>query len=102
VVAVLEQLFRLREGYLVREKSPSRNVGFFDFGFLGFDVAYEVKRDKTVVKSHAFRYFDFIIDSTTFLDKNNAFLADVLHSLSSEVPNVGIASGDGGLPQRRL
>ena len=59
-------------------------------------VVDEVGRQVAAVELHTFNHVQFVFQTGTFLDGDNAFLADLVHRIGDDVTHSGIAVGGNG------
>lgn len=62
----------------------------FELDFLALHIRYEMRADEPTVKPHPFSDLHLVLDGPAFLAGDDAFFADLLHSLCNEVANVDI------------
>ena len=76
-----------------RFSSHSTDQWFFKFDFLALRIHDEIGTNETSVEMHSLSDLNFILDHAAFLDGNDTFLANFLHSLHDEVTNMGVTIG---------
>jgi hypothetical protein len=63
------------------------------FNLLRLLVVDEVRRQVAAIELHAFDDVELILETRTFLDRDHAFLADLLHRGGDDVADVGVGVG---------
>src|SRR6204780_4745292 len=64
-------------------------------GLIGL-VVDEIRRQVATVELHAFDHLELVIESRTFLDRDHAFLADLLHRIRNRLADALIGVGGNG------
>src|SRR5699024_9917058 len=61
-----------------------KKVGVLQFRLHGLAVGDEVRRQVATVELHAFDHVEFVVQAGAFLDRDHAFLADLVHSIGND------------------
>ena len=80
-------------GDLLVDQQQERVFKLYRHGVL---VGHEVRREVAAVELHAFDHFQLVFEATTFIDGDDAFLADFLHGIGDDLTDVGVAVGGDG------
>jgi hypothetical protein len=59
-------------------------------------IGDKVRRDVAAVELHTFDHFELGLERLCFLDRDHAFITDLLHRIGNETPNLRIAIGRDG------
>src|SRR5450432_2992779 len=73
-----------------------QDVGIFHFNAHLVGVGDEVGRDVAAVELHAFDDLEFGIERLGFLNRYDAFVANLLHGIGQELADFGVAVGGNG------
>src|SRR5699024_5077131 len=73
-----------------------QDVRIFQLDLLALLVVDEVRRQVAAVELHALDDVQLVFQRLAFLDRDHAFLADLLHGLGDDVADVGIGVGGDG------
>ena len=75
-----QQLAHVRDLLVVQ-----KNVRVFQLDLLALLVVDEVRREIAAIELHALDDIEFIVQARAFLDRDHAFLADLVHRLGDEL-----------------
>src|SRR5699024_2547283 len=73
-----------------------KNVGVLQFRLHGLAVGDEVRRQVATVELPAFDHVEFIVQAGAFLDRDHAFLADLVHGIGNDAADFFVRVGGDG------
>ena len=68
--------------------SNSSTSGFVELHALALLVVDEIRRQVTAIELHAFDDIQLVLQSRSFLNRDDAFLADLLHRLGDDLADL--------------
>ena len=74
----------------------NQDVGILELDLHLFGVGHEIGRDVAAVELHAFDDFELGIEALGFLDRDDAFVANLLHRFGKEAADFAVAVGRDG------
>ena len=83
-----KEILHIADLLLVQE-----NQGLFENAFHGLGIRYEVGREIATVELHALDDVQLGLEALSFLNRDDAFLADLVHGLGDDAANRRVAIG---------
>ena len=97
-LAGLHDLFQNGDEVLHRGnlRVHDEHIRVFELGLHAFCISDEVGRDVTLVEAHALGELELEAEGLALLHGDDAFFADLVHSFSDELTDLGVATGRNG------